>query len=772
MDKYIVVQAGKVDKTLEKKYRGKSVVFISNNAYVASCLQNGIIIGYEQGTTTVDVYEKQSLQNRIDSLNVIVTPSVNKRMPLFVNRWNGVPRGYRPDNLIEKPAGEQFYSISRKILICADAAEAYEAMARDAMQKDGICFKVNYAYRSYEEQEKIIEETDKVMGMEETMKTAAPAGFSEHHTGLALDVSGAIREDGTHITENEDAYKWLADNCYKYGFMIKNLKGKEHITGTAYEPWHIRYIGDLEITELLHAVKITLDEYLYEKCSKQAEYSYIPGNLNEAAYIGWAVQDSDRDPEEITESFVTAKEKYGIPFQQTYKLKLYNFSEKTISTQSEKYQKEQEDKEKYYNDIENATGLSREDIDLNLSILNENPYTGIDLPQYAQLKMYDMDDDSLKDILAAVRKRRMLSRQISAQFKKIDSHRGEYKNVLPLISEYYVATKKTLLESDIDEFRETIEKCAPEILDDRHKLENTVVDMLVCKRLMGFWPFEYFMFKLQNKSVEERRKYVSNIDRTLKLSKVNDRIQSEFLDNKFLTYQVLKEFYKRDMILVESISDYTVFENFISKHKRFVKKPVNGAMSSGIGLVQVSEQEDPHELLKRLLDDVGSFEAEEVIVAHEGIKKLNPDSVNTVRLSTLYDNGDVHILWPWMKVGRAGSFVDNSGAGGMGVAIDMKTGFLMSDGMDEHGNSYDKHPDTGLEFMGYKLPEWEKALDFGKSISAALAERIEGIHFVGWDITYTENNEWVVVEGNAFPQFVQQATYARGFKTELNQLIK
>ena len=100
MDKYIVVQAGKVDKTLEKKYRGKSVVFISNNAYVASCLQNGIIIGYEQGTTTVDVYEKQSLQNRIDSLNVIVTPSVNKRMPLFVNRWNGVPRGYRPDNLI------------------------------------------------------------------------------------------------------------------------------------------------------------------------------------------------------------------------------------------------------------------------------------------------------------------------------------------------------------------------------------------------------------------------------------------------------------------------------------------------------------------------------------------------------------------------------------------------------------------------------------------------------------------------------------------------
>ena len=135
-------------------------------------------------------------------------------------------------------------------------------MARDAMQKDGICFKVNYAYRSYEEQEKIIEETAKVMGMEETMKTAAPAGFSEHHTGLALDVSGAIREDGTHITENEDAYKWLADNCYKYGFMIKNLKGKEHITGFKYEPWHYRYVG-VELATTLYQKNLTLEEYFH-----------------------------------------------------------------------------------------------------------------------------------------------------------------------------------------------------------------------------------------------------------------------------------------------------------------------------------------------------------------------------------------------------------------------------------------------------------------------------------------------------------------------------
>ena len=94
------------------------------------------------------------------------------------------------------------------------------------------------------------------------MRQAAPVGFSEHHTGLALDVGGMQKLDGTYVTTNQEVYEWLDENCYKYGFMIKNLKGKEYITGTKYEPWHIRYIGDVKVTEILHQKEITLDEYL------------------------------------------------------------------------------------------------------------------------------------------------------------------------------------------------------------------------------------------------------------------------------------------------------------------------------------------------------------------------------------------------------------------------------------------------------------------------------------------------------------------------------
>lgn len=772
MEKYIILQEGSFDKTLYKKFFNKKYVFVSGNAYIAACLQNGIIIGGNQGKVNIEIYADQLRCKKIASVNVIVIPSINKKLPLFVNRWNGLPKEYTPKNLIEKTAGQKYYNLEHSILICEEAAEAYEKMAKDAVDNANIHLKVSYAYRSYKEQEKLIEELTKRNGEEEANHTAAPAGFSEHHTGLAIDVSGAIREDGTHITENEDAYKWIANNCYKYGFMIKNLEGKEHITGTKYEPWHIRYIGDLDITKYLYENNFTLDELLLEQFRTQSKQSIKLCNIDETEYVKWAAKEVGRDIEDVIKIFSIAKEKYNIPFSYTYKNKLYNYSEKTIVGQAEKRLNEIDLNERYYQKIKKETGLSKQDIDLNIAIINENPYSKIDLAQYAQLKLYDKENVAINDMLMTIQQRRILAKKISAIFKKIDNGIEEYKNVLPLISEYYNVTKKSLLESDIDEFKETIEKCAPSICKNKEELVNVVVDMLVCKRLMGFWPFEYFMFELSNKSIEERRKYVSNIDRTLKISKVNDRVQSEYLDNKFLTYHVLNEFYKRDMVMIESLNDYQTFKDFVSKHKNFVKKPVNGSMGSGIGLVEVSEGEDTYDLLKRIIDDVGSFEAEEVIVAHDRIKKLNPDSVNTIRMSTLYDNGKVHILWPWMKVGRAGSFVDNSGAGGMGVAIDIKTGKLNSSGKDENGNIFDKHPDTGLIFRGYELPDWEGALDFCKRISTALALRIDGINFVGWDITYTNDNEWVVVEGNAFPQFVQQATYNYGFKKELNNLIK
>ena len=107
----------------------------------------------------------------------------------------------------------------------------------------------------------------------------------------------------------------------------------------------------------------------------------------------------------------------------------------------------------------------------------------------------------------------------------------------------------------------------------------------------------------------------------------------------------------------------------------------------------------------------------------------------------------------------------------MGVAVDLETGNLISDAMDENGNRYSVHPDNGLVFREYQIPNWKAAVDFAREIMETLVRKTEHINYVGWDITYTEDEEWVIVEGNAFPQFVQQATYGRGLKREFDEYL-
>lgn len=271
--KTLILLEGEVNFELFYFYSDQNAIFISNNAYVASCLKNGIIFAYGQGETTIEVMLNQNI---IDLISIVVLPSGYIRYPLYVNRWNGVPRDRIPFDLVKKKIGTKYYSYVSDVYVCKYVADAYEMMARTAEKKDGIFLKARHGYRSFIEQENIIKEAAKNKPIEAVLKKAAPPGFSEHHTGLAMDVSGMIDENGIHVTENKDAFAWLADNCHKFGFMIKNLKGKEHITGTIYEPWHIRYIGDKRIASILHENYLTLDEYLEMESNK---YKKTKGNF-------------------------------------------------------------------------------------------------------------------------------------------------------------------------------------------------------------------------------------------------------------------------------------------------------------------------------------------------------------------------------------------------------------------------------------------------------------------------------------------------------------
>ncbi|KEO81904.1 M15 family metallopeptidase [Tumebacillus flagellatus] len=174
---------------------------------------------------------------------------------------NPLPDGYRPADLYDDPNLPFIFSgHDEKRLLRKPAALALEKLFA-AAKKDGIQLAGVSGFRSYELQKTLFDGYVQQQGEAEARRYSAVPGHSEHQTGLAIDVSG-----GTGACAAENCFgvtpeaKWLAKHAYEYGFIIRYPEGKEAITGYAYEPWHIRYVGE-ELAKTLTDKGLTMEEY-------------------------------------------------------------------------------------------------------------------------------------------------------------------------------------------------------------------------------------------------------------------------------------------------------------------------------------------------------------------------------------------------------------------------------------------------------------------------------------------------------------------------------
>lgn len=127
---------------------------------------------------------------------------------------------------------------------------------------DGFDIEVESAYRSIEYQEKVYKEIAEDKGEEYARTHVAIPGYSEHHTGLALDVCIKIGDEYKidYDLIETGIVKYMEENAHKFGFIIRYPKDKENITGYNYEPWHLRYVG-YELASELHNNNLSLEEY-------------------------------------------------------------------------------------------------------------------------------------------------------------------------------------------------------------------------------------------------------------------------------------------------------------------------------------------------------------------------------------------------------------------------------------------------------------------------------------------------------------------------------
>ena len=175
-------------------------------------------------------------------------------LTILVNKYHKLPDDYVPNDLVALSYNSNYY-------LRKEAAEAFERLT-DAGVLDGVIFYPFSPYRSYETQEVLYNRYVARDGVTAADTYSARPGFSEHQLGLAVDVRSSTLSDNL----TPEHYEWMLNNSYKYGFIVRYPKGKQHITQFMEEPWHLRYLG-IELATKVHDSGLTYDEYydLYMK---------------------------------------------------------------------------------------------------------------------------------------------------------------------------------------------------------------------------------------------------------------------------------------------------------------------------------------------------------------------------------------------------------------------------------------------------------------------------------------------------------------------------
>ena len=160
-------------------------------------------------------------------------------------------------------------SLGESLKIEKKAYEAFCKLREDLLKNDDVQIELDSVYRSVAEQEEMVEWFKQEYGEEYARTYAAVPGFSEHHTGLAVDIF-VMGKDGVEIRENDamiadvEDFQKIHSKLADYGFILRYLDGKDNITGYAYEPWHLRYINNVEKAQWIMEHNLTFEEYLNE----------------------------------------------------------------------------------------------------------------------------------------------------------------------------------------------------------------------------------------------------------------------------------------------------------------------------------------------------------------------------------------------------------------------------------------------------------------------------------------------------------------------------
>ena len=298
----------------------------------------------------------------------------------------------------------------------------------------------------------------------------------------------------------------------------------------------------------------------------------------------------------------------------------------------------------------------------------------------------------------------------------------------------------------------------------RYQESYIIHDMIYCLHRFGLSFQDYCIYNLIDKNFDYKNSFVSDKLRYHYCDILNAKEILPLMTDKYKCYQEYRTFFQRDVVGCFSEKDYPIFKEFISKHHTFIYKPLEEHSGHGISKYNLEDSDDSFFYQKL---EKGPFVLEEIIKQDSHLAKMHPQSVNTFRVVTFTIGDKVHILGVTWRIGIGDAVLDNAGAGGIYASIEPTLGIVITDAISHNGKHFYFHPDTGVQIIGYKIPQWDDALSFIQRV----ATHLKGTTLISWDIALSDMG-WVLVEANDNGAWrIVQANRLVGKKEELYQCM-
>lgn len=265
-------------------------------------------------------------------------------------------------------------------------------------------------------------------------------------------------------------------------------------------------------------------------------------------------------------------------------------------------------------------------------------------------------------------------------------------------------------------------------------------DTLQAKMRYGIREDEYFEAEFYRKSEFARKESLMTFSRVPFRRNLQYIEGIEIFNDKGKMYRKYNKFLGRDWRIIDS-KDSSEVQKFAEKHICFFTKPIDGFGGRDIAKYDTCSKEELHQIQSLYC---GKVLLEEGITQTYSLAKLNPSSVNTLRIITLItEDGTVKIAYAILRIGKGNNCVDNFSSGGISCRVNLEYGIIES-AIDKNNFRYVLHPETEEQLIGFRIPEWERYKEF----AIQLAKEDLNMRYMGWDIVMRENGTMCMIEGN------------------------